>query len=196
MTIVMILSGIAVSGLSLSSHHARQTSREMIKTHLQQARAHAIATRAMTALIIPVRDSGKKALQAISFIEVERIDGEYEPLKDGSGGAAPLQRWVDLPQNFHFVTSRMIKSDLPTAVDYEKTLSIFQRGHEMECHMIVFAPNGQICYPPSGEPIRIAMAHVVRNGNSFRISQMSNQEPVFDLLLVNRLTARARSITP
>ncbi len=193
----MILAGIMVSGISNSSLNARQTSREIIKNRLQQARAHAIATRKLTALIIPVRDSRWKAgLHAISLIEVEQVNGEFVATKDENGDAVMSQRWTTLPQKFHFVTNSMCRSDLPTVVDYEKTLTISQRGQEMECHMIVFAPNGQINYPLPGAPIHIAIAQIARHGNTFRISQISNHEPVFDLLVVNRLTARTRSITP
>jgi type II secretory pathway pseudopilin PulG len=196
MAIVMILAGIAVSGISNSSHQARKISREMVKTHLQQARAHAIATRNSTALIIPVRESGKSGLRSISLIEVEKIDDRYVPINNESGDVGPLQRWTSLAENFHFVTKSMIESDQSTVVDHVKTLTIHQRGVEMECHMIVFGSNGQIIYPSSGAPIHIAIAQVARNGSTFRISEMSNQTPVFDLLLVNRLTANARCITP
>ncbi len=196
MAIVMILAGIAVSGISNSSHQARKTSREMVKTHLQQARAHAIATRNSTALIIPVRESGKSGLRSMSLIEVEKIDGRYLPIDNESSGVGPLQRWTTLAQNFHFVTKFMIESDQSTVVDQVKTLTIHQRGVEMKCHMIVFGSNGQIIYPSSSAPIHIAIAQVARNGSAFRISEMSNQTPMFDLLLVNRLTANARNITP
>lgn len=196
MAIVMILAGITVSGFFDSTQNARQTSREIVKTHLQQARAHAIATRNHTALIIPLRASGKSGLRALSLIEVEKIDGRYVPMAKENGDAALVQRWTALPRNFHFVTNSMIESEQPTVVDHEKILTILQQRNEIDCHMIVFAPNGQIAYPSSGAPIHIAIAQVARNRNSFRISEISNQKPVFDLLLVNRLTARTRVITP
>jgi hypothetical protein len=196
MAIVMILAGVAVSGISNSPNHARKTSREMVKIHLQQARAHAISTSNKTALIIPVRESRKYGLRSMSLIEVEKIDGSYVPIDNESSEGRLLQRWTTLTQNFQFVTNSMIELGQPTVVDHEKTLTIHQRGLEMECHMIVFGSNGQIIYPPSGAPIHIAIAQVARNGSTFRISRMSNQMPVFDLLLINRLTANTRSITP
>ncbi len=196
MAILMILAGITVSGICDSSHNARQISREIVKIHLQQTRAHAIATRNQTALIIPVRESGKSGLRTISLIEVEKVDGSYVPMEKKDGSTAPLQRWMELPKNFHFVTNTMIQSEQRTVLDYEKTLIISQRGIEIECHMIVFTPNGQIAYPFSGEPIHIALAEVARNRNSFQISEISNHKPVVDLLLVNRLTARTRSMKP
>jgi type II secretory pathway pseudopilin PulG len=196
MAIVMILAGVVVSGISNSSNHARKTSREMVKTHLQQARAHAIATCNLTALIIPVRESGKSGLRSMSLIEVEKIDGRYVPIENERSQEELLQRWTKLAQNMHFVTNSMIDSDQPTVVDHEKTLTIHQSGVEMQCHMIVFGSNGQIIYPSSGAAIHIAIAQVARKGGAFRINESSNQMPVFDLLLVNRLTANARNITP
>lgn len=196
MAILMVLAGIAISGFSDSSHNARQISREILRTHLQQARAHAIATRHHTALVIPDRDSGKLGLCAISLIEVELVDGDYTPIRTEHGIVKPLQRWTNFPQNFHFVTSSMIGSDQPTLLDHEKRLTVVQGSTEIRCHMIVFAPNGQIISPSSGAPIHIAIARVARNGSSFRIIENSAHEPVFDLLLVNRLTAKTRNITP
>ncbi|MES2982322.1 MAG: hypothetical protein V4727_08410 [Verrucomicrobiota bacterium] len=196
MAIVMVLAGIAVSGLSDSTQNARQSSREIVKTHLQQARAHAIAKRNHTALIIPVRESGKSGLRTMSLTEVEKIDGRYVPLDNENGDTRLVQRWTALSKNFHFVTNTMIESDQPTAVDHENTISIQQRGNEIDCHMIVFAPNGQIVYPSSRAPIHIAIAQVSRNRNTFRITEICDQKPAFDLLLVNRLTAKTRIILP
>ena len=90
----------------------------------------------------------------------------------------------------------MIGSALPTVVDEEETLTLVQHGHETECHVLVFAPNGQITWPISGAPIHIAIAEVAHKEDSFRISQISNHKPVFDLLVVNRLTAKTRNMTP
>ncbi len=196
MAILFILSGIAVFGISNSSLHARQNAREIAKSHLQQARAHAIATRALTAMIIPIGANDQTGLCAVSLIEVEAIDDGFIPVINNNGDATLLQRWTMLPQNFHFVSNSLIQSKQLTVVDHEKTLIISQQGHEMKCQMIVFASNGQIIYPLSGVPIYIAIAQVVRNGHAYRIDQTSNHGPIFDLLLVNRLTAKTRNIVP
>ena len=194
--IVLTLGGIAISGLSNSSHTARQNSRELVKAHLQQARAHAIATRATTALVIPIKSSGENGLHAISMIEVKRTDVGYAPVENENGEAALLQRWTKLTKSFHFVTNTMIGSDLLTVVDHEETLTILHHGSEIECHMVVFAPNGQITYPIAGAPIHIAIAEVAHKGDAFSISQMTNDKPVFDLLVVNRLTSKTRNFIP
>ena len=57
---------------------------------------------------------------------------------------------------------------------------------------IVFAPNGQIDYPPAGTSIHIAIAQADRG----QIADRSAGKPVIDLLLVNRLTGKTKSIMP
>jgi hypothetical protein len=182
--------------MSISSLNARKTSREIVKSHLQLTRAHAIASRKYTALVIPVGNTGKMSLRAMSMIEVEQVDGSYAPIKNEDGDAVLLQRWTMLPDHFYFALSSMIQTSQSTVVDDDKTLFISQRGHETECQMIVFAPNGQITYPTSGKPIQIALAKAVRNGNSFRVNRSSNHKLDYDLLLVNRITSKTRLITP
>ena len=196
MAILFSLAGIAASGLNHSSQNARLTSRDLVKAKLQQARAHAMANHTYTAMVIPVRSSGKNGLHEIAMIEVERMNEGYVPLENENGDAVLLQKWTKLPENFHFVTNTMIGSDLPTVVDEEETLTLPQKGRVTECHAIVFAPNGQIKWPIDGSPIHIAIAEAARQGSSFRMSRISNHRPVFDLLVVNRLTAKTRNVTP
>lgn len=196
MAILMILAGITMAGISNSSHNARKTSREIVRAHLQQARAHAIASRNPTAVIIPVEHSGTKGLRAMSFVEVEKTDGRYVPIRNENCETMLLQRWTQLPKNFHFVSNSMISSEQPTVTDHEATLAILHHGRELECHMLIFSPHGQITFPSSGEPIHIAIAQVASHRNTFRISEQSNGKPVFDLLQVNRLTAKTQIITP
>ncbi len=195
MAILFSLAGIAANGISHSSQNARLTSRDLVKAKLQQARAHAMANHTYTAIVIPVRSSGKNGLHEIAMIEVERTNEGYVPLENENGDAVLLQKWTKLRGNFHFVTNTMIGSDLPTVVD-EEALALSQKGRVTECHAIVFAPNGQIKWPIDGSPIHIAIAEAVRQGSSFRMSRISNHKPVFDLLVVNRLTAKTRNVTP
>ena len=54
--IIGLLFAVAVPVLSSSANNARQASREIIKAHLQQARAHAIATGNSVAVAIPIRN--------------------------------------------------------------------------------------------------------------------------------------------
>lgn len=193
--IVMILSGIAVLGLAGSSLNARKASREIFNAHLNQARAHAIASRKSTALIIPTKDSGRSGLREISMIEVEKKDGSYVPIPDDEEKAV-LMRWSKLPNHFHFVTSHMIGMEQPTVVDHEQTVKVFHRGKEIDCHMLVFAPHGQIVYPTPGSPVHVAIAKATHENHTLRISEEADNGKGFDLILVNRLTAKTQIIKP
>ena len=194
MALVMILIGITTAGISNASHHARKTSREIVRAHLQQARAHAISSRNLTAIVIPA--GGPTGLRAISMIEVEKVDVRYVPLKNEIGETGLLQSWTKLPKNFHFVSEEMIHTGQFTVLDQGATMTIRDRGRELECHMLVFAPHGHIIFPKSGEPIHIAMAQAAGRPDTLRISQISEGKPVFDLFQVNRLTAKAQIISP
>jgi prepilin-type N-terminal cleavage/methylation domain-containing protein len=190
--ILAVLAGIAVPAISNSSSNARRTSREIVKNHLQQARAHAIATRNHTALVIPVRDSEAKGLCAMSLVEIKKMDGKYVPIENEHGSGSLLKRWSTLPKNMHLISNAMMECEPLTILDHEEKLNVLNRGKETECHLIVFAPNGQIDYPPAGETIHIAIAQMDRG----RITDRADGRPVFDLLLVNRLTGKAKYIMP
>lgn len=194
MALVMILAGITTAGISGSSQNARKTSREMVRAYLQQARAQAVSSRNPVAIIIPAH--GPNGLRAMSLIEIEKVDDRYVPIKNEGGEITLLRPWTRLPKNFHFVSNEMIHTEQSTVVDQDATITIHDRGRELECHMLIFAPHGQITFPKSGEPIQIAIAQATVHRNRFRISQMSDGKPVFDLLRVNRLTAKAQIITP
>jgi len=190
--ILTVLAGIAIPVISSTSSNARRTSREIVKNHLQQARAHAIATRNHTALIIPDRESGENGLCALSLAEIEKKDGKYAAIENEHGSDSLLKRWSKMPKNVHLISNAMMECEALTILDHEEKLSVLDRGKETECHMIVFAPNGQIDYPPAGTTIHIAIAKLDKG----QIADRSDGKPVFDLLLVNRLTGKAQSITP
>lgn len=177
---------------SASGSNARRTSREIVKNHLQQARAHAIATRNHTALIIPDSESGENGLCALSLAEIEKKDGKYAAIQNEHGSGSLLKRWTKMPKNVHLISNAMMESEALTILDHEEKLSVLDRGKETECHMIVFAPNGQIDYPPAGTTIHIAIAKLDKG----QIADRSDGNPVFDLLLVNRLTGKAQNIAP
>ena len=77
MAIIAVLFAAAAPIFSDSANNARNASREIIKAHLQQARAHAIATSTATAVAIPVLASGGDlGARAISLFEVELVGNE------------------------------------------------------------------------------------------------------------------------
>lgn len=194
-TIMAILLAVAVPIFADPSNSARQASREIIKAHLQRARGHAIASGSSTAITIPVLSTGGElGGRAISLFEVEKTATGYKPALDDGGGEKILQRWETLPGSFHFMPKSLISSFKPTIVDAPETLLTNYKGKAVTCHLIVFAPNGQIVLPSS--ETNIAIARAVKRGNSLTLTQKSKGSPVFDLLQVNRLTGRTRFIEP
>ena len=193
--IMTMLLAVAVPLLSDPSNNARQASREIIKAHLQRARAHAIASGSSTAIAIPVlATGGDLGGRAISLFEVVKNGAAYEPVKDESGVEMQLQRWETLPGSFHFMPKSLISSPKLTIVDATETLLTNYKGKAVTCHLIVFATNGQIVLPSS--ETNIAIARATNRGNSLTLTQKSKGSPVYDLLQVNRLTGRTRFIQP
>lgn len=195
MVIMGILIAVAVPVFSNTSNHARQASREIIRAHLQQARAHAIATGTSTAVAIPVLASGGDlGARAVSLFEVELAGNSYVSSKDSTGNDRLLQRWETLPGNFHFLSSAQASSTKPTIVDSAETMSVNAKGKALTCHIIVYAPNGQIVRPDT--QINIATAQAVQRENSLTLTQRNDGKPVSDMLQVNRLTGRTRPVEP
>ena len=193
--IMAILLAVAVPIFTDPSNSARQASREIIRAHLQRARAHAIASGSSTAITIPVlATGGELGGRAISLFEVVKTATGYEPAKDETGSEKLLQRWETLPGNFHFMPSSLISSTKPTIVDTTETLLTNYKGKAVTCHLIVFSPNGQIVLPSS--ETNIAIARATNRGNSLTLTQKTDGKPVFEFLQVNRLTGRSRSIQP
>lgn len=195
MAILSILLVATVPLFSNSSDSARQASREIIKAHLNQARAHAISTNTPTAVVIPVIDAeDSHAARAITLLEVEENGGSYVPLLDEEGGQRIIQRWEILPGNFYFLTAEQTSSQRPTIMDMLETVQTESKGLSLVCHMIVFARNGQIVRP-AGE-LNIAIAQAKRRGTSLALTQKSGSNAVVDFMNVNRLTGKTRMSLP
>lgn len=193
--IMALLLTVAVPIFTDPSNNARQVSREIIRAHLQRARAHAIASGTSTAITIPVLSTGgEMGGRAISLFEVVKNGAQYEPALDENGAERLLQKWETLPGSFHFMPSSLISSPKPTIVDAPETLETNHKGEAVTCHLIVFAPNGQIVLPAS--ETNIAIARAVNRGNSLSLTQKSGGSPAYEFLHVNRLTGRTRSIQP
>lgn len=194
-SIIAVLLAVAAPIFSNSSNSNRQASREIIKAHLQRARAHAIASGFSTAVTIPIlANGGELGGRAISLFEVVKNGANYEPAKDEAGEDRLLQRWATLPGSFYFIPSSLISSSKATIVEAEETLQTKHKGKAITCHMIVFAPNGQIVLPAS--ETNVAIARAVNGGSTLTLTQKSGDAPVFEVLQINRLTGRTRSIQP
>ncbi|WP_411826657.1 Tfp pilus assembly protein FimT/FimU [Luteolibacter sp. AS25] len=198
--IIAVLLAAASPVFTNKSGNARQASREIIKAHLQQARAHAIATGNATAVVIPTAASDDTmGAAALTLIEVTNESGSYLPMAadpedPDSDDVAALQRWETLPGNIRFVTSSLISIQNGTIADQAESFSVPYRKTDVDCHYLVFSPNGQIVYP-SGN-LNMAIAQAVNTAGSLKITQRNDGKAVFDLFQVNRLTGRTRFIDP
>lgn len=194
--IMAILLVAAVPVLSNSSSNARQSSREIIKAHLQQARAHAISSGNATAMAIPLLDTGSElGARAITLFEVESDGSGYTVMVDAdSGQELQLQRWQTLPGSFHFVTAQDVSSGDTTILDYTQMLQTAYKGEDITCHMIVFSSSGQIVYPV--DEVNIVISQAVRQGDSLRLTERNGSDPVYEIFQVNRLTGRTRALRP
>lgn len=194
MAIISMLLVAAVPIFSNSDNSARQSSRELIKAHLQQARAHAIATGNPTAVVIPILTSGEKyGARGLNLFEVEKDGGSYIVRRDDTGAdLPPLQRWEFLPGNFHFLTSSQFSGSRQTIMDSPDVISTSFNGNPIDTRSIIFAPNGQIIRPSS--EVNIAIAQASHRGNNLTFTEKSGGRPIHDLLQINRLTGRNRSI--
>lgn len=195
MAIMSVLLAVGIPLLSNSSNNARLASREIIGAHLQQARAHAIATGTATAVAIPTLSSGVAlGARAISLFEVGPSGNTYAPLNDSDGKQRMLQRWEILPGNFHFITGAQASSAKATIADSTEIMATEFKSVALTCHIIVFAPNGQIVRPAT--ELNIATAQAARRGNTLTLTQKNGGKPTVDFLQVNRLTGRTRLLQP
>lgn len=195
--VIAILLVAAVPIFSDSSNNARRASGEILKAHLQQARAHAIASGNPTAVAIPAITTGdQRGAKSITLFEVEKDGNDYilstAENENGTPGQPQLQRWTILPGNFHFLSSSLISSSKGTIMDSTERLTT----NDGDCHFIVFSSGGRIVAPLPGESIRIAYAQAARKGDSLTLTQRTDGTPVFEFIEVNRLTGRTRRIDP
>lgn len=192
MGIISVLLVAAFPIFTNNSNSARNASREIIKGYIQQARAHAIASGTPTALAIPVLNTDQElGARAVSLVEVENSTGSYRPIKDADGNDRLLQRFGKLSGSFHFLSSSQVSTRHPTVLENAESISILSNGRSLACRAIVFSPNGQIVQPPSGTPISIAIGQAVKRSGSLVMTDQNGGQPVFDELVVNRLTGRA-----
>jgi len=182
MAVAAALLAIAVPSLSRSSSDQLRSSRELVKSQLQQARFHAISKGSPTAVVVPSSPSGRaSAPGSIAIIEVELENGNYIAAQDRLAS-----RLSKLPGNTRFAAASEIGSDKATLLDGEETLQINHRGTLRDYHFIVFGSHGQILSPAPGTAVHIAIT--TKRG--------TGEAGAFDLIHVNRLTGVARSVQP
>jgi prepilin-type N-terminal cleavage/methylation domain-containing protein len=178
-----------------SSQRARQASRELVKGHLQRARAHAIATRTYTAFVIADYAAGADfGGKMLGIAEVEKV-ASTEPPGSKFQITRSLQRWEPLPGNTVILSQPASRHTRATIMEVAERSPMAIARRPVTGTMIVFSPNGQIVSPISGAmEIAIGQGRVV--GGQVTATESTNNRVSYDLLQVNRLTGRARLIDP
>lgn len=193
--IMSVLLAASAQVFSNSGNNARKASRDVIRAQIQQARAHAISSGNYTAVAIPlVSSDAELGAKAVGLIEVEKIGSRFQPLTGSDGRQKLLHQWELLPGNFHFIPASMTTSATPTVLESAEIMELPDRQSTIACHVLVIAPTGQIIQP-SGR-INIALAQARKVGGLLSPSEKNDGNAVYDLVQVNRLTGRTRSITP
>ncbi len=195
MAIIAVLFAIGVLLFSDPTNSARKASKDVFRAHLQQARAHSIATGNSTSVLIPDYSNATAGGRLIGIAEVEPQTTGTSPYKV----TKLLQRWARLPENIFFLNQSTTHSSQKTILDGTVKIDApYQKG-TVSCFYVIFAPNGQITYPPSGatDPkLVVALGKGLLQGNNVVPTQKNDRGIVFDLMQINRLSARARNIDP
>ncbi len=195
MVILMILLVAAAPVFMKSSQRARQSAREMVKGHLQRARAHAIATGVATAVIVPDYSAGNDL--GGKMLGIAEVNWVATP--NASGGAYQiskmLQRWESLPGSMLVLSQASTRHPRTTIMEQSLRSPMTMAGKAITGAVIVFSPTGQVISPADG-----AMEIVLGQGN-VRAGQVTATEKngnriSYDLLQINRLTGRTRQIDP
>lgn len=195
MTIIVILLVVGIPLLSDPANSARQTARDILCGHLQDARAHAIATGNPTSVMFPDYSNSKVGGKLIGIAEVEPQTGSASPYQVKK----ILQRWTPLPENIFFLNKATTGASEKTLFDGTDKINADYQKSPLSCYYIVFAPNGQITYPPSTvaqAKLVLAIGKGFLKSNAVVPTQRNERGIVFDLLLINRLSARARNLDP
>ncbi len=195
-TIIGILLAVGMPMLTDPTNSARRAAGDVLRAHLQEARAHAIATGTTTSLLFPEYGASDKlggALMGIAEVEAQaNTSSPYKVTK-------LLQRWTPLPETIFFLDKNTCKSKRNTIMDTSEMIEAEYQKKKVNCHYVVFSPNGQIISPqsdPGKSALAIALGKGVLKSGSVRPTQNNQSGPVFDFLQINRLSARARMVSP
>lgn len=189
--VLLMVAGIPL--LSDPSTHGRQTSREILRAHLQQARGHAIASGRATAMIIAGHDGGSVRTGGLMTIaEVEAQPAGGNPFRV----TRLIQRWTLLPENMFFLNQSAVRSSQPTMMDSPPIVDAEYQKKPLGCHAVIFSPDGRITHPADGMPLTLAIGKGQQAQGGVIATQKSDGKVVFDLLRINRLNARARILDP
>lgn len=195
--IIVVLIAAAAPLFIDPSNSARKASKDVLRAHLQQARAQSIATGNPTALLIPTYNSGTIGGRAIGIAEVEAQPGSANPYRV----VRLLQKWTFLPDTIFFMTRSVAGAPLDTILEETARIDAPYQRTTVSCHYILFSPNGQIIQPPAptsstGSRLTLAIGKGILKNNTITPTQRSPRGVSYDMVQINRLSARARNIDP
>jgi prepilin-type N-terminal cleavage/methylation domain-containing protein len=191
--VIVILLLVGAPMLSDSSVNARQTSREIVRAHLQQARGQAIASGRATAVIIAGDIGGvTKSSGLITLAEVEPLPAGAVPFKV----SRLIMRWTALPESMFFLAKSVTNSTKDTLLDGPAIVEATYQNIPVLCHAVIFSPDGRVTHPADGVGLAIAIGRGKVSGSGVVATQKSGNKVTFDFLGINRLNARARLIDP
>ena len=195
MLILMIMLVAAAPVFMKSSQRARQGARELVKGHLQRARAHAIANGKATAVIVPDYSAGADlGGKMLGIAEVNWVSTPENPA--GSYQITQLlQRWESLPGSMVVMSQSVSRHPRPTVMELSLRSPMTIARRPITGAVIVFSPTGQIV-SPSGGVMEIALGQGRLIGGQLTATEKNGNKVSYDLLQINRLTGRARQLDP
>jgi type II secretory pathway pseudopilin PulG len=197
-SVLMILFAVGVPLLSDSTQRARKSSADILRSTLQQARAHSIAAATYTSVLLPSYASDPESGgRLIGIAEVE----PDETAPANYRVSRLIQRWTQLPEHIFFMDKSSVGITQNTLMDAGSSPQIHAEYHksQLACNFIVFAPNGQILQNSSSTitpSLIVSLAKGTLKNGTVAPTQRNSKGVVFDLFQINRLTARLRQIDP
>lgn len=195
LAIISILTAVGIPLLSDPSNSARKSARDLVRSQLQQARAHAIATGTTTSVMIPDYSNATAGGRLIGIAEVEAQANTAAPYKV----VRLIQRWTELPDNIYFMNQGVTGSTQPTLLDGGLKMESSYQKQTINCHYIVFGPNGLITSPAASTTggssvLALALGKGTLKSNTVISTQKTQRGPSYDVLQINRLSARVRNL--
>ena len=161
MLIVGILMVLAAShGTAWGDSASERGAASQVAGALDRARAHAIATDGLAALVVAGPEAGEKAWRQVAVVALREAPQNPDfpfslaDAQDTPGVDAPadpidlVMPWTDLPQGM-IVFGRVHGAPLESAMDDSATMKVptLKSGAEVACKVVVFNGQGAVVYP-------------------------------------------------
>jgi prepilin-type N-terminal cleavage/methylation domain-containing protein len=197
-SIIVILFAVGVPLLSDPANSARKSSADILRSALQQARAHSIATGSYTSVLLPsYAADAETGGKMIGFAEVEADPSAAAKFKV----TRLVQRWTQLPEQIFFFDRNTANIPQNTLMDLGASSQITAdyRKRPVACSFIIFSPNGQILQNTNSTntaKLLVGLGKGTLKNGSVTPTQRSSNQIVFDLFQISRLSARMRQVDP